>query len=967
MYRGVNVLSLVPDRVGRGGTKFGYHSFQEQPINDTRQTLNVHVWQDSWRSDYAGFGGGAAKCYFPDVSSKDADSGVALALHGYTKYSTTDVSATPMTEMLGHNSVTVGGVPSGYIWNYSSYTDWTVLPGPVFSWNINTVCAASPTHPAVFTNIGNRCFIATGIGECMIYDSSAGLDVFGNGSGQPHTYPLGVGAPTAAPTIAPADVTNQTTGWVHIGSKYISDPDPNSGLGTIADPTADIEIRADGITWSGANRVTFYGKTTTFSTAGLSVSIANGSNIARFDTSGGGSLPTGGGWIMLTLTVNGRSFIMQAFGNMAPAETPALGVLEARLSDFYTQGTQNAADPPEWDPAYDINYQPFTVTGVRYTMKNTVSGLDVTWASGVYGVATPQATVINAGGQLTWDTTPPSYAYAWYDPITGHVSNISPIFAPTSTSVADSGVKINVDSGSSISYPPDPAITPSQKSGTNPFPRWTHILFFRTLMSGGSTLYPIGSLQPYITDPNDPTIVRDNPEWKGLPNPLAGLNSFPPVTTGNYLRDDTRDANLLVSGALRAPQFTNGKPSIIQNGAESILWPTTVAYWDGRLWMAAVQDPSAIHYSCDRTQCPFGIPEESFPGTNVLHIPAADGRICGMKLIGEHLLVTTERWAYTVAGNNESNYRLIRISTRMGGVGNYQMDEFVSDVEGGGAIVVFVGTDSKVYAMPLGGQATWISKEIQTYLDTAQLYFRRPYARVRVHCMNIMGRRMALVTIPNGSAGTNGKTFIYDFDQKVWTEHTIKNNDGTGNMGMNTAFATVPNDTQVTSEVYAMPWAASTPKTINVWQWFSQLYPTGMPSGYVRTFPLTFDDHKTRKEVKFVRIYVSQFPPASGGYESWRCTVAVDSATTYGPVAFVDELDDAYKMVGDYSVDTPGMGHGLGAKELIVPAPMLTGGPPLIGYTFDVTITFPDFSAQTYRLYKTQIGWATASDGQVDP
>ena len=129
-----------------------------------------------------------------------------------------------------------------------------------------------------------------------------------------------------------------------------------------------------------------------------------------------------------------------------------------------------------------------------------------------------------------------------------------------------------------------------------------------------------------------------------------------------------------------------------------------MAYWDGRLWVAGPQDPAALHYSCDRTQCPFGIPEESFPDTNVLRIPAADGCVRGLRLIGEQLLITTERWAYTIAGNNESNYRLVRISTRMGGVGEYQMDEFVSDVEGGGALIVFVGTDARVYAMPLGGQ-----------------------------------------------------------------------------------------------------------------------------------------------------------------------------------------------------------------------------------------------------------------------
>ena len=53
MYDKIDVMKLLPDRPGRGGAKFGYHSFQQEPINDTREVKNVHVWQDSWRSDRA--------------------------------------------------------------------------------------------------------------------------------------------------------------------------------------------------------------------------------------------------------------------------------------------------------------------------------------------------------------------------------------------------------------------------------------------------------------------------------------------------------------------------------------------------------------------------------------------------------------------------------------------------------------------------------------------------------------------------------------------------------------------------------------------------------------------------------------------------------------------------------------------------------------------------------------------------
>lgn len=946
MFRDVNVLKLLPDRPGRGGTKFGYHSWQQEPINDTRQTLNVHVWQDSWRSDYAGFSSAAiAGNYFYDDYSKDAGSVSALALHGYSTFSLTNPSVGPTTHILGHNIATRGGTPGGYVWDYTNYTYYYVDGGAAFQSNV--VCAASYTFPSVFVNINNRCFIATGESEGQIYDVVSGPTIAWASGPVPQVYSIGTSAPTAAPAIEPANTISMSAGYVRKTSKYISWPDPAGGLFNETEPAGFTgTVEADGISSGAIVKITAATKTTTFSTAGNTVDIPNGSDIATFSA----GAPSDNGWVGLTLNVNGFSFVMLYFGDAGPAEVPPLAAKQCKLDHPYENGTTGPDDPfggpGTWDPNNDIVGATFTVTGIRWNM--TKAGpLDYTWpGGGLSGENTVKGVIYNTGGAITWDTTPPSYAYAWYDPLTGHISNISPIFAPEALSKTNVGVRVPVDSGQ-ISYPPSTSTIPTYYTSPRPS-RWTHILFFRTLMAGGSTLYPIGSLDP------------NSQQWAGLPN--KDIPVIPPPGTGNLWKDTARDADLLISGALRAPQFTNNKPRIIQNGVETVLWPAHMAYWDGRLWIAATQDPAAIHYSCDRVQCPFGIPEESFADTNVLRIPASDGRICGMRLIGESLLITTEKWAYTIAGNNESNYRLVRVSTRMAGVGDYQMDEFVSDVEGGASIVVFVGTDSKVYAMPLGGQATHISKEIQTYLDSAQLYYRSTYKYVRVHCMSVAGRRMVLVFVSTSSAGTGGKTFIYDFDQKVWTEHTLKNDSGTTNTGAGVAWATIPTAFDHVAELYTISNAYQPPR-VKVFRWFDQEAPaSAIPSGYVRTFPLTFDGKKTRKQIHYVRIYVNQQPGVTPPYTSWTCSIYKDSGNVAYTATFGDELDDAYKMVGTNSVDTPGMEAGLGAKEQIVTGPQLTGGPPLIGYTFDIQVTYPSYTTKIYQLYRIDVGWTTVSE-----
>lgn len=963
MYRDIEILSLLPDRPGRGGTKFGYHSFQQEPINDTREIKNVHVWQDSWRSDRAGYSP-PLWLQYPDQSSLTVGSETsALALHGYSKFSLGDPAAGPTTYVIGHNADPSYG---GHIWNYSEFSNGTRDPGSgAWTGTTHVIAVASQTYPSVFLNIGNRCFIGRGDSEGIILDATQ-TDNF-TIDGPAKVYAIGVGAPTAAPVVTSASVISTAAVYLRSGSEYLSWPDANGALGQVSTPgLGDIYgVTGDGLTWApgSANDINIIDKTVLF-TVSTKVSIPNGSDIATFDSAV--LIPLDGNeWVGLTLTVNGFPFVIMAMGNAPAAGDPTLTNRQAKLATTYKNG-KLPYDPGgggTWDPANDIVSDDFTITGVRVTMQR--GGINVSWPG---GVTTGDPTIIgqftdvgtsSGAGILTWDNTPPSYAYAWYDPVTGHISNISPVFAPQVTSQENVGVRINVDQGS-VSYPP----STSSIGGT----RWTHILFFRTLMAGGSTLFPIGSLAPTTLDVNG--VETKNPDWRGLPNDI--VTAIPPTTTGNYWYDTARDADLLISGALRAPQFTNNKPRIIQNGVETIITPAHMAYWDGRLWVAGPQDAAAIHYSCDRVQCPFGIPEESFADTNVLRIPADDGRICGMKLIGESLLVTTERWAYTIAGNNEANYRLVRISTRMAGVGDYQMDEFVSDVEGGGALVVFIGTDARIYAMPLAGQAVSISKEIQTYLDSAILHYRNRYSLSRVHVMSVAGRRLVLVYIPRSDLGP-GKTFFYDFDHKVWSEVTLANDNGTTSTGYQAAWATMPSLYENSIETYAIPNTDITPPIspyplMKVKTWLAG-GDAPMPSGYVRTFPLNFDGKKTRKRVHFVRLYVNDQSFTSVNMETgvttygWRVTVRKDSDATGTTVTPLNEYDAAYRTfpVGSVPVDASTV------AELIATDAALTPDTPLIGYRFDVTVTFPGQTNKLYQLYKVEIGWSTVSEGQVDP
>lgn len=535
-----------------------------------------------------------------------------------------------------------------------------------------------------------------------------------------------------------------------------------------------------------------------------------------------------------------------------------------------------------------------------------------------------------ADGLLSWTDVGPSHAYAWYDPIAGHVSNVSPVLTITEKNQTNVRVLIPLNGAAAIEFPS----AVDRK-------RFTHILFFRTLLGGGSSLYPIGSLDPSnVPGPAYGISPYSANLWRGISStPPAGA---PPII---YWEDNYPDAELLVSGALRAPLFTNSKPLVTIKGSTTPVFPAHWAAWDGRLWLSPTQDPGAIYYSGDRAQVPFGVPEESFPADNILRIPAVDNKITGIRLVGSVMVVTTDRWAYYVAGNVSTNYRLLRLSTSMYGVSEQQMAEFVGETEQDASAMVYFGRDQRIYVMTPGQGSFPLSSAIQDQISLVNT--KAVYDSARIHVTAANGRRVAVVRCNTG--GGTELQYLYDFQQKVWTQNDT-NLTATDNFARGQAYASVYGGDPPIDELFIYG------GKVRSWLYEAATTQNG---AQIILFPTDFDSQKTDKQLNFVRIYTSANPqPTSNPFflrvypdeARWLQAFFVPYGTTVntdGKAA--DQVYTIYPAGAQFKVD------GVNAAELVAfpfGASNLVSGvaikSPLIARRFVIEIGFPTSNTSGY-------------------
>jgi hypothetical protein len=367
------------------------------------------------------------------------------------------------------------------------------------------------------------------------------------------------------------------------------------------------------------------------------------------------------------------------------------------------------------------NGKTILIEGVYYTI-NTVT----TTASLTTTTVGPVGAIVNKDfkvfyGNLSWTTTPPKYAYAYYSPLTGHISNPSPVLTLTEQNLSTANVEL------------------LGIEGTND-PIYTRIVIFRTASDGGD-LFPLK-----LDTGHGGTATVNGTDFM-IENTFTGTKTY---------RDGQPDTKLGAILGAHSPSFLNTPPPASMR---------YIAYWDGRVWFVDSTRPWELGFTASPTQINFlGVPEESFPAGNRLAASAEDGGITFLHVIGSSLLVGTNKRAYTVSGSAEGNYRLVKISSRAVDVGHWAIDEQPGETTDETAAAIYIGNDRRLWRQRPGGSFDDLAAPIQDKLDNAPLDASRPFL---VTVGQIEKMRICALGIIN-AAKTAYSFYFYDIDANQW-------------------------------------------------------------------------------------------------------------------------------------------------------------------------------------------------------
>lgn len=303
-------------------------------------------------------------------------------------------------------------------------------------------------------------------------------------------------------------------------------------------------------------------------------------------------------------------------------------------------------------------------------------------------------------GNMTWTQGGPKYAASFYDSTRGHSGNIGDIVQPPEAAKYNVNLQITLAGDNT-----------QDRSRCDQLILWTTPAF-----AIGGNFYTLNT----TSNTAGPHVIND----QRLDDSSIGV----------------------VLGPFLAPQQTNNPPKTF----------SYVAYWNGVMWGLGPTGPNAsdfdlslLYFSRQDDPSLIGRGEESWPLYNFMRIPAKDGRGTGLVVIGDSLCVLTERYIYAVSGSSDGSYRLVQLSSRGFGVGQFQMAEYTGDSTKSTAAMIFVGQDRMTWAQALGDTPVYLSSQVQDQLDSA---LRGPtnaalYPNVRVHYLTYSGDTYAVLLL----------------------------------------------------------------------------------------------------------------------------------------------------------------------------------------------------------------------------
>lgn len=394
---------------------------------------------------------------------------------------------------------------------------------------------------------------------------------------------------------------------------------------------------------------------------------------------------------------------------------------------------------------------------------------------------------------LSWSVYPgvgdwvegPQYAFAFYNPTTGHISNISPIFQVVEKNQFGRTITVTI-AGSA-------AINAAYNAG------YTEIQLFRTPLNGAQLVALNEKLASNNTTTNI-TYVETATKFADTyltKLPADQIMRRKPVTDASYQITGATNATPIVITTSASTQLITGQIAYVTNvggntaangtWVVTVLSPTTfslngsvgsgaytsggtaaasipvrflaIASYKGRLWGIT---RNRIYWSASLDEVPFWqVPEECWPAQFSREINEAFGLVViGQEGYNDRLVIQTAEGDYTVEGYDNRDIEVFPLRRRPSG-------GFLGGATVADGRLVELYRDRRLLDQEFGDIAAPIQNrlnDISASLTTA----------CRIHWFALNQRDYVAVSLPGSSASVDVDTLlVYDYTLQRWQEAII--------------------------------------------------------------------------------------------------------------------------------------------------------------------------------------------------
>lgn len=365
-----------------------------------------------------------------------------------------------------------------------------------------------------------------------------------------------------------------------------------------------------------------------------------------------------------------------------------------------------------WDFSGAWNNKYIDINGIRYQIGTVVDATHITLSENFKEATAAGLSYTVWGGVMDWDNGP-KYAWAFYNPTTGHCSNIRSASSTTTTVT-------QITETSQVGRTPQLTIAGSAANTSAYNAGYTQIKIFRTPQNGNVLV----AINAVVNNRNDGLAI--------------------------IFTETTATGTDVALTLFEAPLILNRKPP---SGLVAI------AYHQNRLWAIS---RTGVYFSAAPSEVSFGVAEECWPAKFYIAINEPTGLLTiGGRGGSDNLIIQTANADYSIDGLDNTDLFAYALPTRKTGSRQYNATavegdllSFYSDKR----LFSYPSTDD--YGLPIQDKFDAISSTL--------------LANARIHWFSFQSRNFIVLSVPkaSGSAG-NDYTYVFDRDRERWYEWNL--------------------------------------------------------------------------------------------------------------------------------------------------------------------------------------------------